>query len=205
MKCSKCGIEVPSSYLKCPSCGQGFHGLSSSSSFKEETSLQPTVDSNDSQNKLNPILRGSVTGIGGWLILAAIFIPISIINVLFSSINSLKALEPGVWDSLTTPGLSTFIPYFSEFFIFEMILNASIIILLLYAAFLFYRKSARLPKFFILMLAYSFLAQIADFTAASAILPTDVSYRHMLQALVPLIVWGLYFTKSKRVKNTFVN
>jgi hypothetical protein len=167
--------------------------------------LQPTVDSNDSQNKLNPILRGSVTGIGGWLILAAIFIPISIINVLFSSINSLKALEPGVWDSLTTPGLSTFIPYFSEFFIFEMILNASIIILLLYAAFLFYRKSARLPKFFILMLAYSFIAQIADFTAASAILPTDVSYRHMLQALVPLIVWGLYFTKSKRVKNTFVN
>ena len=33
MKCNKCGIDVPSSYLKCPSCGAGFNGANSSSSF----------------------------------------------------------------------------------------------------------------------------------------------------------------------------
>jgi uncharacterized RDD family membrane protein YckC len=35
MKCSNCGIEVSSSYLKCPSCGTGFHGASSASSFNK--------------------------------------------------------------------------------------------------------------------------------------------------------------------------
>lgn len=33
MKCTNCGIEVSSSYLKCPSCGYGFHGVPSASSF----------------------------------------------------------------------------------------------------------------------------------------------------------------------------
>jgi len=33
MKCGKCGIEVPNSYMKCPSCGFGFHGLTTGSSF----------------------------------------------------------------------------------------------------------------------------------------------------------------------------
>lgn len=33
MKCTKCNSEVPSSYMKCPNCGQGFYGASSSSSF----------------------------------------------------------------------------------------------------------------------------------------------------------------------------
>lgn len=33
MKCTKCNFEVPSSYMKCPSCGQGFHGVNTASSF----------------------------------------------------------------------------------------------------------------------------------------------------------------------------
>ena len=33
MKCDSCGIEVPSSYMKCPSCGKGFHGINTPSSF----------------------------------------------------------------------------------------------------------------------------------------------------------------------------
>jgi len=33
MKCTKCSAEVPSSYMKCPSCGQGFHGVNTASSF----------------------------------------------------------------------------------------------------------------------------------------------------------------------------
>jgi uncharacterized RDD family membrane protein YckC len=33
MKCTKCNFDVPSSYMKCPNCGQGFHGTSSASSF----------------------------------------------------------------------------------------------------------------------------------------------------------------------------
>ena len=33
MRCAKCNTDVPSSYLKCPSCGQGFHGITTPSSF----------------------------------------------------------------------------------------------------------------------------------------------------------------------------
>jgi uncharacterized RDD family membrane protein YckC len=42
MLCTKCNAEVPSSYLKCPSCGQGFHGINTPSSFNQsnQTSSQ---------------------------------------------------------------------------------------------------------------------------------------------------------------------
>jgi uncharacterized RDD family membrane protein YckC len=44
MKCQKCGIEVPSSYVKCPSCGFGFHGLQSPSSFELNEKNTAVID-----------------------------------------------------------------------------------------------------------------------------------------------------------------
>jgi uncharacterized RDD family membrane protein YckC len=45
MRCTKCNTEVPSSYMKCPSCGQGFHGINTPSSFNKPSqnlSQRPT-------------------------------------------------------------------------------------------------------------------------------------------------------------------
>jgi len=208
MKCTKCGIEVPSSYLKCPSCGQGFHGLNTPSSFKENPQIQSSNSTQQSSSSI-PAFQGTPLGIGGWLILPAISIPIGILIIFFSSINLFKPfLEPGVWSALTTPELSTYVPYFSLVFFSEIIFNLSYLILLLYVGFLFYKKSSKLPRMYIFMLIYAFLGNSIDLAATSFVLPDALGenpFKQVMHTLISLIVWGLYFAKSQRVKNTFIN
>ncbi len=57
MRCTKCNVEVPSSYMKCPNCGQGFHGINTPSSFDKPYQMpyQGTNNQNTSflQNTTN--------------------------------------------------------------------------------------------------------------------------------------------------------
>jgi len=61
MRCTKCNTEVPSSYMKCPSCGQGFHGINTPSSFNKPNSIPqqnaPYTQGTSSQNPANPSLK----------------------------------------------------------------------------------------------------------------------------------------------------
>ncbi len=72
MKCSKCGIEVSSSYLKCPSCGAGFHGVSSASSFdKPQYQTHSGVQSStnlgfNSNSSINPGVQISAPYASFW-------------------------------------------------------------------------------------------------------------------------------------------
>jgi uncharacterized RDD family membrane protein YckC len=52
MKCTKCNLEVPASYMKCPNCGQGFHGNSSPSSF-DLMNQKSTTGSQNSGSTIN--------------------------------------------------------------------------------------------------------------------------------------------------------
>ncbi len=55
MRCTKCNVEVPSSYMKCPNCGQGFHGINTPSSFDKpsQAPYQPFA------NQANPNSQNS--------------------------------------------------------------------------------------------------------------------------------------------------
>ena len=61
MRCTKCNTEVPSSYMKCPSCGQGFHGINTPSSFDKPNSIPqqnaPYTQGTSSQNPANSSLK----------------------------------------------------------------------------------------------------------------------------------------------------
>jgi uncharacterized RDD family membrane protein YckC len=55
MRCTKCNTEVPSSYMKCPSCGQGFHGINTPSSFdKPSQNLSQRPSSNQGASSKFP-------------------------------------------------------------------------------------------------------------------------------------------------------
>ena len=215
MHCSKCNIDVPSSYLKCPSCGQGFHGTNSSSSFRADAptaSVNASAINQSPPPQPTPTYTTSVSGgmkIGGWLILPAIFLPLGIIARLFSFWDSYKPfLAPGVIEEVFTPGSATYNPLNLPIIGYELLFNIFIFIFAARVCILFYRKSASLPKLYIYLLAFMFFGSLIDLYLVS-LLPLvsidDKDAKETIRAFFSLVIWGLYFYKSERVKNTFVN
>ena len=213
MNCTKCGLDVPSSYMKCPSCGQGFHGVTSPSSFGSASNNNPP------QNQFSGMIAGGISNsamskapgmsIGGWLLLPAIFLPIGILYRLFAFLDAMKPiLISGVFSELFMPGSSTYHPMNAVVIGYELIFNIFIFVFAVRVTYLFYKKSASLPKLYIYLLVFLLLGTLLNLILASQ-LPIfkfdDKHAKDVIGLVGSLIIWGLYFTKSKRVKQTFVN
>jgi uncharacterized RDD family membrane protein YckC len=89
MRCTKCNTDVPSSYLKCPSCGQGFHGINTPSSFNQsnQTASQGFASYQNSsaplaQNTLLKIANIGARFVGMLLDSLIIIVPILVIGFL---------------------------------------------------------------------------------------------------------------------------
>ena len=213
MKCSKCGLDVPSSYLKCPSCGQGFHGVNSPSSFNSAPATQASQKKSSGQSigiqTVGTPSSHSGVDIGGWLILPALFLPIGIFYRLAIFIDGFKPFfTPGVFSEVFTFGSSTYHPMNFVVIGYELIYNIFIFLFAIRVAYLFYKKSASLPKLYIYLLLFILIGSVVDLILASQ-LPTtkidDKVIKDVFGLLLSVIVWGIYFSKSKRVKQTFVN
>ena len=217
MKCSKCGLDVPSSYMKCPSCGQGFHGVTTPSSFGSSTNVNTTNNTvnnhftgvNSAGISNSTMSQGAGLSIGGWLLLPAIFLPIGILYRLFAFLDAMKPiLISGVFSELFVPGSSTYHPMNAVVIGYELIFNIFIFVFAVRVTYLFYKKSASLPKLYIYLLVFLLLGTLLNLILASQ-LPIfkfdDKHAKDVIGLVGSLIIWGLYFTKSKRVKQTFVN
>ena len=205
MHCPNCNITVPSSYLKCPTCGNGFNGTNSESSFSSAGDQQNLAEA-------NPLLLSSAnTGesIGGWLILPAIFLPFSILRTSVETYNLFKPiLEPGAWDLLTNPSSSNYIQYFSVVAIFEMIFNITLIALACYSTVLFYKKSHKAPKIIIYLYLIGAIGQILDQVVTNQLMAVEITSNDigsLVGICIMSAIWIMYFLKSERVKRTFVN
>jgi len=213
MNCSKCGIDVPSSYMKCPNCGQGFHGVNSPSSFNSAP-ISPQSQNQSSGNNSVMQNMGSLSpvngiSIGGWLILPALFLPIGILYRLATFLDGFKPFfTPGVFAEVFTPGSSTYHPMNAVVIGYEVIFNVFIFLFAIRVAYLFYKKSSSLPKLYIYLLVFIFLGTILDLVLASQLPMVEINdkdIKDVIGLFISAIIWGLYFTRSKRVKQTFVN
>jgi hypothetical protein len=147
-----------------------------------------------------------LTGIGGWLILVAlgqIFGPIKFLGSIGQNYSTLD---------------SNIIRTLPVTFAGEAVINFFVLVLSIYTAVLFFRKSKQFPRFFVYqILAAIFLVPLdAMWTVVAASMETGQSAGQLLQtALGPSeigqtiaaaiigSVWILYIFKSKRVANTF--
>ena len=206
MFCSKCNIEVPSSYMKCPSCGTGFNGADSSSSFTGVS----TNTGNTSTQKQPPkfATQPNYGRIGGWLIIPSIGLVVSFFTLSFGTYELIKPyFKPGLLDLLTNPSSQHYIPYFMPVFAFEIILDVVLVAVVGKAIYLLSQRSVKTPKLIIFFYILNFVGLLADLILTAAIAPQlndKDGVNDVVRAFFVMIVWGLYFYKSERVKRTFV-
>jgi Protein of unknown function (DUF2569)/GYF domain 2 len=147
-----------------------------------------------------------LTGIGGWLILVALGQIFGPIKFLVSIGQYYSTLDSNIIGKLPVT------------FAGEAVINFSVLVLFIYTAILFFRKSKQFPRFFVYeMLATIFLLPLeAMWVAVAGSMETGQSAEQLLQnalgppeivqtiaAAIAGSVWILYILKSKRVANTF--
>jgi hypothetical protein len=150
-------------------------------------------------------------GIGGWLIppaLALIFTPFLSGYQFYQ--DMLPVFKSEVWNALTTSGSAAYHPLWRSVIIIEVISNLILIIFTFWLLWLFFNKSNRTPKLFIVWLIMFPAIQIIDLlltnqipvVAADPIDPETI--KNLVRSIVAAAIWIPYFLISKRVKNTFV-
>jgi hypothetical protein len=147
------------------------------------------------------------SGIGGWLLLPALGLTLSPFTIgyrLYREV-ALFLLKPGIWRALTDSRSAAYDPAWRSLIIFEVTAHAALLAGTLWLLWLFFQKSARVPR---LMVAWIFLivgVRVVDLLLSMQI--PSVAARDdgagLLASVLGAIIWISYWTKSKRVKNTF--
>lgn len=146
-------------------------------------------------------------GIGGWLVLPAIGLCLTPIMLGIGIWQVASVIFGGSWPALTTPGGPSYHPLYRVLLPAEIVVNVGMLIFVLALIFLFFSKSARVPKLMILFYLLN-LAVVAVDTLFASQLPGFVWDREVVKdvsrTLITAVIWVPYFLVSRRVANTFV-
>lgn len=121
----------------------------------------------------------------------------------------LPSLSPTVLRTLSDPNSANYSALWVPGIIFEAVSNILIFALTLWLVYLFFfRKSALVPRLFIIWLAAHFVIQMLDWLLTKSLPLPEQSANGVLSSLgrsiVNAVIWIPYFIWSVRVKNTFV-
>jgi hypothetical protein len=151
------------------------------------------------------------SGIGGWLILPAIGLAVSPFLQGFELVReTLPSLSPTVLMSLSDSTSANYSTLWVPGILFEAVSNILIFVLTLWLAYLFFfRKSALVPRLFIIWLASHVVIQMIDWLLTNSLPLAEPSANGVLTSLgrsiVNAAIWIPYFIWSIRVKNTFID
>jgi hypothetical protein len=151
-------------------------------------------------------------GIGGWLILPALGLIVSPILQGIQLVRDIfPALHSGALKNLSDPAS----PYYSAMWVptivFEAVSGVLIFAFTLWLGYLFFfRKTARVPRLFIIWLASYVLMHAIDWLLVNSLPQIEGQsdsgvMRELGRSVVSAAIWIPYFLQSIRVKNTFVD
>ena len=159
---------------------------------------------------MEPEIKGPM-GINGWLLLPALGLIGTPFVIAFGFYKDLlPVLTSNVWNAVTGPNSAAYNALWGPFIIYAVLVNIALFILTLWLSWIFFTKSRRAPKLFIIWLAALAGAQLLDhlFTSQIPALadrpfdPADVT--DLVRSIVSAAIWIPYFLRSERVKNTFI-
>jgi hypothetical protein len=150
----------------------------------------------------------SLEGIGGWLFLVGfglVLRPLSFLvanSQIYSSVFRLEA-----WRNLTQAGQPAYHPYWMPTLLFELIYNSLALVLCGLVLFLFFKKRASWPFWFVAMFLF-FLTGVGVDYALSRHIPAVTAAmgdtaKGIVQTVAGACIWIPYALTSKRVKATF--
>jgi transglutaminase-like putative cysteine protease len=168
---------------------------------KLPASLSPPLSSERSMSL-------SVEGIGGWLVLVAIGLVLTLLRILGTSVVVwTSVLNLQVWRSLTEPGGAAYHPYWAPALLFELFFNAVCLVFAVLLLALFFKKRAAWSHCYVVFLIANLIAACLDAyfiqqIPAAAESPQG-SVKQVAQAIIAAAIWIPYVLVSKRVKVTF--
>ncbi len=193
MFCKKCGEKLNEDGKFCKSCGE------------------PIV-----QNKKVNNDKPQHEGLGGWLVLVIIGLFATILWSAYAVYESITLITNGAVELLTNPASGAYTPGYIGVWKFEFIAGILFFVFAVYLVFLFFKKSRKFPKYYILFLIAPVMCAVLDYIIWSSLTISSSEIKQVVddtlpergteigRAVIVAIVWGLYITKSKRVKATFV-
>jgi hypothetical protein len=155
----------------------------------------------------NPDLQG----LGGWLILLGIGLLLTPLIRIRLLAKSGVVYSTSSWRTITDPA-GGYDSLLAPILLYELFFQLTLLVFSLLLIVLYFRKKRTFPTVLIAYLLFQFVVFTVDEvlvkTRSGKTVTTNArapAMPAMAQTMVPLIVWGLYVSRSKRVKMTFLN
>ena len=161
---------------------------------------------------LSPPPDPHLNGLGGWLIPLGLGLIVALPWRVYLLIKTSAAFSLQNWHAFTDPASATYKSMAAPVLLYELFTQLAAMVFLILLLVFFFQKRKIFPPFFIGFLLAQFVIVALDHVLAKSLqLNGTVVGGHaspvqsLPQLLFPVIIWGLYFRRSKRVKSTFRN
>ena len=155
----------------------------------------------------NPNLQG----LGGWLILLGIGLVGTPFARIYLLVKSGAVYSASSWRTITDPA-SGYDSMLAPILLYELFFQLTLLVFSFLLILLYFRKKRIFPTVLIAYLSFQFVVltvdQVLVRTLDGKAVTTNTRPRSapaMAQGLFPLVLWGLYVSRSKRVRMTFIN
>lgn len=197
MFCKNCGEKLNEETKFCKSCS--------------EPVTQNEKDGNSNKKKIS-----QYKGLGGWLILVIIGLFAIVLWQTYGVYESITLFTDGRVEILSNPATKAYIPGYAGALKFEFIAEILFLVFAVYLIFLFFKKSKKFPKYYVPFLIASVVYVVLDYIILSSLTVSSNEMKQVIdgvlseqgteigRAAITAIIWGLYMTRSKRVKATFM-
>jgi hypothetical protein len=155
-------------------------------------------------------LENEPRGLGGWLVLVAIGLIVTVVRVCMLLFGTYVPLfTRGSWTALTTETSRAYHPLWRPLLLFEGFGNVVILLAALLALGLFFSRAPNFPPLMIGFYLFNVLFIATDHFVGQRI-PAVASARdsksggEIVRSVVACSIWVPYMLKSRRVRNTFL-
>jgi phosphotransferase system glucose/maltose/N-acetylglucosamine-specific IIC component len=212
MFCYRCGAATQPGARFCNACGTE---LPTGSVIGSQPAVATAAGAtfHPAASEFGPEPRG----LAGWLVLVAIGLILGLLNRISSIVTTAAIFATGTAARLNDPASAGYIPRYRGLLTFEETAHVIFFTVNVILLAFFFSKRRFFPNTYIAFLLAYALYTSADYvlTARSLSHASDAVRQHMADsmlhsefgavgAVLAVLVWGLYMTKSRRVRNTFV-
>jgi len=151
-------------------------------------------------------------GLGGWLILLGFGLLSGILVRLGQLAKTVPVFSSERWQTLTNSASPTYNALMPPALLLELFTTITLFLMTILLVVTFFQKKRVFPMLFVTLLLFQLLAHALDVLLIyrmhqnSVLTHTEAaSAAALAPMLLALILWGLYISRSRRVKLTFVN